>query len=173
MKKFYKRFRVMLMTFALGLAIVNFSNWYNEFNTDIVVNLPKVESEPIFEVITKRNWTGFEFWGHGCGGRNIYGGETSVSGYKTNDFKSVSAGTSYHDSKNEIKREIDLRIKDAVKILEIIEKSTHKRIVLENEQDNKKWVDIIEYGGGKGIYIITAPSLKLALEFEHWQKSRK
>ena len=162
----------MLMTFALGLAGVNFLNWYSEYNDQIVVNLPKVESEAIFEIITKRNWTGFELYGQGCGGRNIYGGEGSISAYQANDFRSVSASTSSHSRKKEIKREIEARIKDAVRILEITEKSTHKRIILENERDGEKWIDIIEYDGGKWIDIITADSLELALEFEQWQNLR-
>lgn len=171
MKRFYARFRVVLFTAALGLASVNLFHWFNRHD-EIAVNLPKVQSEPIFEIITKRNWNGFELYGHGCGGRNIYGGESSISAYQANDFRGVSASTSFHNRKKEIEREIEARIKDAVRILEITERSNLKRIVLENERNNEKWIDIITYDGGKGIDIISAASLELVLEFEQWQNLR-
>ena len=45
MKQFYSRFRVMLLTFAFGLAVVPFSNDLYEKWSEIPVDLPEVESE--------------------------------------------------------------------------------------------------------------------------------
>ena len=69
------------MTFALGLASVFVLNGSLQFSDEITVNLPQVKSSEVFEIITKENWKGFAFAGHGCGGRNKYGAESSVSGY--------------------------------------------------------------------------------------------
>lgn len=47
-------------------------------------------------VITKRNWKGFELFGHGCGARNSYGGENTITAYETailNGFQLVTATT--------------------------------------------------------------------------------
>jgi len=49
MKRYYLRFRIMLMTFALGLASIGFFNLLTKYLNEISVNLPKVESDsPIF-----------------------------------------------------------------------------------------------------------------------------
>ncbi len=45
MKRFYSQSRIMLMTFALGLAIVFMSNGSLQFSDEILVNLPQTESE--------------------------------------------------------------------------------------------------------------------------------
>ena len=44
MKRFYVRFRIMLMALALGLASVGFVNWLSEYWSEVPVELPKVES---------------------------------------------------------------------------------------------------------------------------------
>lgn len=179
MKRFYTRFRMLLLTFAFGLASVNFVNWLTVYRSEISVNLPQVESSSVFEIITKRKWSGFEFFGHGCGGRNSYGGESSVSVYQANDFRTVSTSSSSHDNAKQARQEIELRIKDALKVIEFtkffIKKSKiiQKRIVLENEKNENKWIDILKYDDGKSLEIINAPTLELALEFEKWQKTRK
>ncbi len=46
MKKFYSRFRIMLMTFALGLASVFVFNGSLNLSNEVPVNLPKVRFEP-------------------------------------------------------------------------------------------------------------------------------
>lgn len=49
MKRIYLRARIMLLTIALGLASVNFFNWFNDYWNDIPVDLPRFESgSPIF-----------------------------------------------------------------------------------------------------------------------------
>ncbi|HXG83512.1 MAG TPA: hypothetical protein VNI84_05725 [Pyrinomonadaceae bacterium] len=45
MKRFYTRFRIMLMTFALGLASVFMSNGSLNYSNEIIVELPKSQSE--------------------------------------------------------------------------------------------------------------------------------
>lgn len=50
MKRFYSQSRIMLMTFALGLAIVFMSNGSLQFSDEILVNLPKTESENVLIV---------------------------------------------------------------------------------------------------------------------------
>lgn len=46
MKRFYFPFRIMLMTFALGLASVFVFNGSLEYSNEVTVNLPKVNFEP-------------------------------------------------------------------------------------------------------------------------------
>ncbi len=46
MKRFYSQFRIMLMTFAFGLASVFVFNDSLKFSNEISVNLPKVDFEP-------------------------------------------------------------------------------------------------------------------------------
>jgi hypothetical protein len=55
MKKFYSKFRVGLMTFAIGLASVFVLNGSLKFSEEIPVNLPKVKFEPstIFFLLPK------------------------------------------------------------------------------------------------------------------------
>ena len=45
MKRFYSQFRVMLLTFAFGLASVFILNGSLKFSEEVPVNLPKIESE--------------------------------------------------------------------------------------------------------------------------------
>ena len=162
----------MLMTFALGLASVFAFNSSLKSSDEVFVDLPKAHSESVFNIITKRNWNGFEAVGVGCGGRNIYGGQVSVTAYQTNSFMNASVSTSSYGRAKDAAREIEQRIKDADKILELTEKSKHKRVVLESKSNGKIWVDILEYTGGKSIDITTASTLEVALEFEKWNNSR-
>ena len=50
MKRFYSRFRISLLTFALGLACVPFSNNIYDRLTEIQVNLPQTESSQVIDV---------------------------------------------------------------------------------------------------------------------------
>ena len=172
MKRYYLRFRFMLMTFALGLASVFAFDGSLKFSDEVYVELPEVQSESVFNIITKRNWNGFEPVGVGCGGRNIYGGQGSVVAYQNNSFRNASVSASSYGKAKDAAREIEQRIKDADKVLELTEKSKHKRVVLESKRNGKIWVDILEYTGGKRIDIITASTLELALEFEKWNNSQ-
>ncbi len=169
MKRFYSRFRIMLMTFALGLASVFVFNGSLKYSDEVSVNLPQAESSSVFEIITKENWKGYQFVGQGCGGTNKYKGETWVSAYRTNDWKSVSIGGSSHDTAKEMTNEFDSRIKDAFNVLEI----NKKRAVLANKQESEEWIDIIYFENRKSLGIITASKLETAIEFENWQKSHK
>ena len=45
MKQFYSRFRVMLLTFTLGLAVAPFSNALYEKWSEIPIDLPVIESD--------------------------------------------------------------------------------------------------------------------------------
>ena len=73
MKQFYSRFRVMLLTFTLGLAVVPFSNTLYEKWSEILVDLPKVESEvPIVVMVpTERKPFNMDEGGGGSGGSNL------------------------------------------------------------------------------------------------------
>jgi hypothetical protein len=53
MKKFYSKFRIALMTFALGLASVFVMNGSLQFSDEVQVNLPKTKSGEILIVYPK------------------------------------------------------------------------------------------------------------------------
>lgn len=168
MKRFYFQFRIMLMTFALGLASVFVFNGSLKYSDEVLVNLPKVKSSSVFEIITKENWKGYQFVGQGCGGINKYEGQTWVTAYRTNDWKRVSIGGSSHETAKETINEFNSRIRDASKVLEI----SKKRAVIENKREANKWIDIIYFENRKSLRIITAPQLEMAIEFEKWENSQ-
>jgi hypothetical protein len=53
MKSFYSKFRIALMTLAIGLASVWFFKGMNEGFFDVSVDLPKVQSENVLIVFPK------------------------------------------------------------------------------------------------------------------------
>lgn len=53
MKRFYSKFRIALMTFALGLASVFIMNGSLQFSDEVLVNLPETESGEILIVYPK------------------------------------------------------------------------------------------------------------------------
>ena len=61
MKRFYLRFRIMLMTFALGLASVFVFGGSLKYSDEIYVDLPKLQTEkiiivsPAYDVETPEN----------------------------------------------------------------------------------------------------------------------
>lgn len=66
MKRFYFRFRILLLTLALGLSSVNFVNWLNDYWSEVSVDLPKVESKsPI--IVLPREKAEMPYGGEGCG----------------------------------------------------------------------------------------------------------
>lgn len=168
MKRFYLQFRIMLLTFAFGLAGVFLLNGSLKNSNEVSINLPQVKSSSVFEIITKENWKGFQSVGHGCGGTNKYAGETWGTAYRTNDWKSVSMGGSSHDTAKKTTTEFNSRIKDAFKVLEI----NKKRAVIENKQNGEEWFNIIYFENSKSLRIITSSKLETAIEFENWQKSQ-
>jgi len=92
-------------------------------------------------VITKRNWKGFELFGHGCGARNSYGGENTITAYETGDFKRVSVSNSYHDKSKGALQEIKSLIKDSRGVLyiwdgqSVVHPEKFRRVVLVNEKE--------------------------------------
>ncbi|MGI8786417.1 MAG: hypothetical protein ACR2HG_01465 [Pyrinomonadaceae bacterium] len=54
MKRFYFKFRIMLMTFALGLASVFVFNGSLKYSDEVFVNLPKVESDSVIFITPKK-----------------------------------------------------------------------------------------------------------------------
>ncbi len=154
------------MTFALGLASVFVFNGTLQFSDEIPVNLPQVQSSGVFEIITKENWKGFVFVAHGCGGRNKYGAESSVTGYRTSDWKHVSVEYSGYKSKKDAKNEILLRINDSSKII----KSGKNLLILEYQEGEDKWVDSVKYDGRRSIEVISSSNLELITEFEKWEE---
>ena len=169
MRRFYLKCRIALITFTLGVASVFMLNGSLYFSDEVPVNLPQVKSSSVFEIITKENWKGFNFVGHACGGRNKHDGESWVSGYRTNDWKKISISGSSHEKANGAKKEFSLRIANAFKVLE----SGKSRIIVENQEDENKWIDLIKYENKKSLVIINSPTLELALEFEKWRESQK
>jgi hypothetical protein len=169
MKRFYSKFRIGLITFAFGLASVFTINGSLQFSDEIPVNLPKTESSSIFEIITRENWKGFIPVGQGCGGRNKYGGESSATSYRTSEWKHVSVSHGGYENSKDAKKEIALRIGDASQVI----KRNKDNIILENQDGNTKWIDVIKYDGKKSLEITSSTSLELIIEFEEWQKLRK
>jgi len=66
MRKFYLRFRILLMTFTLSLANVFIFNGSLKFSDEIPVNLPKTEFGDVMIVFPRCR---FEMPGGGGGGR--------------------------------------------------------------------------------------------------------
>jgi hypothetical protein len=66
MNKYYFRFRILLMTFALGLASVFVFNGSLQSSSEVFVNLPKVKSESSFIIIPIEN-KNIDFGSYGCG----------------------------------------------------------------------------------------------------------
>jgi hypothetical protein len=174
MKRFYLKFRVMLMTFALGLSGVFLFNDSLKTDKKITVNLPQTESAEVIEIITKRNWRGFEVTGHGCGGRNEYGGECSATGYVNENFEGVSVSNCGYQNLKNLNREIELRIKKSVRIFENTqnEKLGSRRIVLERIFNNERFFDVILNDGSMRLKIITAKKIDLLNDFEQWEELR-
>lgn len=183
MKRLHRKFRIALITLALGLASVDFMNWLDDYWNTPRVELPQVENGSLLEVLIIDEYTGrnnvfdikdanaFSPIGHGCGGRNEYGGESSGTGYKAYNRQNIGTFSSGYDDGKSAKLELDLRIKAALEILEDNQNSKSKKqhTVLKTE-DNK--VEIIDYDGKGLIETERAPSLKLLREFEEWKKYR-
>ena len=185
------------MTLALGLASVSFFNSLDDYLTEIPVDLPKVKfGSPIFVFprehrkmrlgggagggsskttfdINDKN--AFVLTGHGCGGRDIYGGEGSASGYRSYDGQTLSTDIAGYGSVKNAKRVMNQRLHEASTVLEFItifDKKTitrKRRAVLEFDSE-KKIIRISTYDGSNSISTINAPTLKLALEFEKWEE---
>jgi hypothetical protein len=157
------------MTFALGLASVFMFNGSLQFSDEIPVNLPKVQSKSVLEVITKESWKGFQFVGQGCGGWDKYNSDIWVAGYRSNDWKAVSISGSSHENEKETRTEFNARINDAVEILEI----DKNRAVIEIKGSERNLFNIIFFEDKKSLIIISASNLETAIEFEKWQKFQK
>ena len=136
-----------------------------QFSDEVSVNLPQVKSSEVFEIITKENWKGFMFVAHGCGGRNKYGAGSSVTGYRTSDWKHVSVENSGYKSRKDAKNGILLRINESSKVI----KFSKNTFILEYQEDGDKWVDLVKYDGRTSIAVISSSSLELINEFEKWQ----
>ena len=174
----YQQIRIALLTFALGLAGAGFSKWFREYTDGVAIELPQASSE-VFEVSLAPPLSGIEEIGHGCGGRNKYGAESSVTGYRVGDFSNiVSLYSEGHDSKKAALKEIALRIKAARTILNNSSidsghrKRTTRRIVLITSDANSERSEIITYDGRTEIEVISAKSLEIVLAFEKWELSR-
>ncbi len=70
MKKFYSKFRIGLITFALGLASVFMMNGSLKLSNDIPVVLPKTQTESPIIVFPRRKSETLNgsFWGGGTAG---------------------------------------------------------------------------------------------------------
>ncbi len=154
------RFRVFMLTLALGIASVGFASWFERFVSEVQVDLPQTQSAEIYEIITKRNWIGFEEIGHGCGGRNRYGAESSVTGYQTADFRKVSLHTGGYDNRRDALREVRLRIIEAKIIINdsAAAKNTQhepwtRRVAIEANNKGKSSFEIIRYDGNTVIVL--------------------
>jgi hypothetical protein len=156
------------MALTLGLAGVFMINGKLQFSEEVFVDLPKTESGGVTEIITKKTWKGFELIGQGWVERNLYGAEEWITYYETNDFRRVSKSFSEHNDLKKAKKELNERISEAA----VVWSYTKKRVVLENQEDSAKWIDIILVQDEKTFKILTAESLELAIEFEKWLEAQ-
>ena len=172
----YRNIRIALFTFALGVAVVGFLNWATQVESIVSVDLPQA-SFSILEVAVAPPLSGIEEVGHGCGGRNRYGAETAITGYRLGDFsRMVSLYSEGYDTKFGAVKEIHQRVRGASFVLEdsgvMGQKRLSRRIVLSTVELDKETIDIIRYEGGDGIEVISAKNLKDALEFEKWYEAK-
>ena len=70
MKRIYSKFRICLMTFALGLASVFILNGSLQFSDEVPVNLPKTESGDV-QIVFPRYENEMPYGGGAGGGRNL------------------------------------------------------------------------------------------------------
>jgi len=54
MKRFYLKFRIMLITFTFGLASVFVSNGSLKFSDEVAVDLPKTQSDSVIFITPKK-----------------------------------------------------------------------------------------------------------------------
>lgn len=157
------------MTLSLGLASVFMINGSLYNPDEIKVNLPQVKSSKVLEVTTSDK-TVFAMVGQGCGLENEYGGRGSGTSYQDSFSGRVFVESSCHDRAKKTKKELDLRIRNAVKVLEFQENLNRNeewktRVVLLTDKESGA-VEILRYNAEKCISIISAPRLKTALEME-------
>jgi hypothetical protein len=146
-----------------------------KISDEVYVNLPEVRSDNVIMILPLNEMI-FTELGQGCGLLNKYGGKGSGTSYLSSYYdQKVFRESSCHDKKKEAKRELELRIKEADKVLEIKNGSETNgkktRVILETKGE-KKWVDILNFDDDRCISIISAPTLKPALEFEKLQESQ-
>ncbi len=55
MKRFYSKFRISLMTFALGLASFWMFDGFSNGLVEVPVNLPKVQTDSVIFIIPKKS----------------------------------------------------------------------------------------------------------------------
>lgn len=172
MKPYRRNLRIFLVTAAFGVAFVRFAAWLPEYVARVEVDLPPASSEVLI-VDTQFPPTGFEEIAHGCGGRDSWGGEGSVTGYSFNLTKWVShSGSSYKTAKD-ARRVLELRIAEAVEVLESSGDSGSSRlpvrVVLRHRDDTGDSFEIIMYEGTNSIEDIRSADLDVALHFETWR----
>lgn len=171
MPSYRLKLRVFLLALALGLALVGFIDWLDDYSKQIKIVLPEAMSETLV-VDVNPGFIGFESIGHGCGGRDRYGGSGWVTGYRWNLTKYVSHSGSGYETRANAKRVLELRRTEASEVLED-SRSHHPsrfpvRLILRHHDESGDSFEIINYEGKDYIEDITSRDLGLALYFEIW-----
>ncbi len=176
MKKLYFRFRILLMTFALGLASVFMFDGSLKSSNEIPVNLPKVQSESPIIVFPKEaglilNSVGITVT-RGCGFNGSNGTTWHMPSGKLSE--GVNCGENNKETKKEFQELLaKSEIIERVKNVKNRRGETGERIVVEVKDKNEKPAEILWYDGGKCYLYIKAPTLEFALEFEKQLESQK
>lgn len=169
MKRHYLKIRILLMTFALGLASVFLFNGSLKYSDEIPVNLPKVQSEsPLIVIPTEAkfisNSVGIMVT-RACG----FNGSNSTTWHMPDGKLSegVNCGKNNKETEKEFQELLSKsKIIDRVKNVKNRREQIGERIVLQVTEKNEKWAEIIWYDGGKCYLYIVAPTLEQALDFE-------
>lgn len=174
MKRFYLKFRIALMTLAIGLANVWF---FNEVFGDIPIDLPKTQSgktiilsdkaEDKFleEIYSKLKEGEFEAIAHGCG--NGYS-----TAYVSYDRKKAGDSVKSFGDFSKARKEFDAEISKAKNIIKPLHETIRNekkvsRIILTYKFEEKEYVKILWIADNDKSYrMINAPDLKTVLEFE-------
>ena len=169
MKKLYFRFRVLMMTFALGLASVFMFNGSLQFSDEIYVNSPHIQSEtPLIVIPTEANFISNNVGimiTRGCG----FNGSSGTTWHMPSG--KLSEGVICGENNKESKKEFHKLLAKS-KIIERVENVKNRRgqigerIVLVVTEKHEKRAEIIWYNDGKCYNYISAPTLELVLDFE-------
>ena len=87
MKRFYPKFRISLMTFAIGLANVFMFNSSLQISIEVSVNLPEVQSDAIIFIKPTKKIC-IEYGGHGVPDTKEFKEELKLNCLKSNEENS-------------------------------------------------------------------------------------
>ena len=188
MKRFYSKFRIGLITFALGLASVwlfGFKEESKSFSPSNVsvsdskyenVKIPVTSTKSIGKHFGTREFTDekecIKIIKRRCenGYREIYS-LLKADGTALKEYENKIISGFYYVDPQEF--ELDIAGNEIIERIENFKNDFIKgtRIILKNRngKNGKEFYEILLYDGKESLYYISAPNLEIALEFEEWQ----